>query len=245
MRIDNNYWLLTKPVAHRGLWGEEIIENSLLAYKNAAEHGYPIEIDLYSSSDGELFSFHDYTLDRMTGEKGNIFDKTAKELKELYLLDKDGRKTDQKIPTFQEVLEIAKGKVPLLIEIKSQPDKKVVDKVVKILNSYSGEFAIQSFDPRQIIRLKRLAPHFIRGILATKIHSKPLPFIKRMVVSRMVLNCIIKPDFISCSFQDLPLKKSKTKNIPVIAWTITNQADYDKIKPFAKNIIFEKFIPKK
>ena len=245
MRIDNNYWLLTTPVAHRGLWGEDIIENSLLAYKNAVEHGYPIEIDLYSSRDGEIFSFHDYTLERMTGEKGNIFDNTAKELKELYLLDNDGRKTDQKIPTFKEVLEVAKGKVPLLIEIKSQPDKTVVDKVVKILNSYSGEFAIQSFDPRQIIRVKRLAPHFIRGVLTTKIYSKALPFIKRMMVSRMLLNPFIKPDFISCSFEDLPLKKKTTKNIPVIAWTITNQTDYEKIKPFARNIIFEKFIPKK
>ena len=244
MRIDNNYWLLTTPVAHRGLWGEDIIENSLLAYKNAVEHGYPIEIDLYTSHDGEIFSFHDYTLDRMTGEKGNIFDKTAKELKELYLLDNDGRKTDQKIPTFKEVLEVAKGKVPILIEIKSQPDKTVVDKVVKILNSYSGEFAIQSFDPRYIKRVKELAPHFIRGILATKTYSKELPFIKRMVVKNMLLNPVIKPDFISYSFEDLPLKKSKVKNIPVITWTLTSQADYDKIKPFAKNIIFEKFTPK-
>lgn len=244
MRIDNNYWLLTTPVAHRGLWGEDIIENSLLAYKNAVEHGYPIEIDLYTSRDGEIFSFHDYTLDRMTGEKGNIFDKTAKELKKLYLLDNDGRKTDQKIPTFDQILELVQGKVPILIEIKSQPDKTIVDKIVQKLNSYTGEFAIQSFDPRYIKRVKKLAPHFIRGILATKTYSKELPFIKRMVVKNMLLNPVIKPDFISYSFEDLPLKKSKVKNIPVITWTLTSQADYDKIKPFAKNIIFEKFTPK-
>ena len=80
MRLKSDSWLLTKPIAHRGLWGEDIIENSLSAYKNAVDNGYPIEIDLYSSSDGVLFSFHDQNLERMTGEKGNIYDKTSSEL---------------------------------------------------------------------------------------------------------------------------------------------------------------------
>ena len=31
MRIDKNNWLIAKPIAHRGLWGGEIIENSIPA----------------------------------------------------------------------------------------------------------------------------------------------------------------------------------------------------------------------
>lgn len=245
MRVNENYWLFNKPVAHRGLWNKNVIENSLPAYKNAIDNGYPIELDLYSSTDGELFCFHDTTLNRLTGKDGKIFEKTSSQLKELFLLDQNGQVSDQKIPTFDEVLSLVQGKVPILIEVKTQPDKTIVDKVVKKLNDYTGEFAVQSFDPRQVRRFKKLAPHFIRGILATKKHSKPLPFFRRMVVRDMLLNPIIKPDFISYSFEDLPLKKSKTKNIPVITWTITSQTDYEKIKPFAKNIIFEKFIPQK
>jgi hypothetical protein len=61
----------------------------------------------------------------------------------------------------------------------------------------------------------------------------------------MPLNWLIKPDFISYSYTGLPLKKRKVKNTPVITWTITNQETADKVKPYAKNIIFEKFIPKK
>ena len=83
MRIDNNSWLFNRPIAHRGLWGGHIIENSLPAYQNAINHGYPIEIDIYQSVDGELFSFHDKTLKRMTGADGFVYEKTLAELKAL------------------------------------------------------------------------------------------------------------------------------------------------------------------
>ncbi len=239
MRLSKDCWLLNNPIAHRGLWTNGIVENSLSAYKNAVEKDYPIEIDLYSSLDGVLFSFHDATLSRMTGADGFIYQKTAKELKELTL-----QNSDEKIPTFDEVLSLVNGKVPLLIELKDQPDKTYVDKVIERLKNYKGEFAIQSFNPLYIKRVKELAPEFIRGILSTKTYSKQLPFIKRQVVKNMLLNFLIKPDFISYSFEDLPLPKRKVKNLPLISWTITSQEDFEKIKPFVKNIIFENFIPK-
>ena len=142
MRLDKNHWLLNIPVAHRGLWNENICENSLSAYKNAIEHKFPIEIDVYSTKDGVLMSFHDKTLSRMTGEKGFIFDKTFEELKSLKLIG-----SDESIPTFDQVLSICEGKTPLLIELKDQPDKTYVDRVVERLKKYKGEFAIQSLTP--------------------------------------------------------------------------------------------------
>lgn len=240
MRLKGDSWLLNIPIAHRGLWGENLIENSIPAYKNAINHGFAIEIDVYSSVDGELFCFHDQNLERMTGAKGKIYEKTAKELKLLSLSD-----SKEKIPTFDEVLSTVNGKVPLLIELKDQPNGVFVDKVVNRLKSYKGKFAIQSFNPLYIKRVKKLAPKFICGILGTKTYSKGLPFIKRQVVKYMLLNSIIKPDFISYSFEDLPLKKSKTKGLPIIAWTITSAKEYQKVKSFVKNIIFENFIPNK
>ena len=237
--INADHWLLNKPIAHRGLWGDKIIENSIPSYANAVKNGYPIEIDLYLTKDGHLVSFHDKTLLRMTGEKGYVYDKTLKQLNQLYL---QGSK--EKIPTFDQVLEVVNGLVPLLIEIKNQPNKKVVDKVVERLKDYKGEFAIQSFNPLYINRVKKLAPQFIRGILATKTHGKELKPFTRAIVKNMSLNFLIKPDFISYSFEDLPLKKCRLKKIPLITWTITDQASANAVKPFAKNIIFENFIPK-
>ena len=68
MRLNSSSWLLTRPIAHRGLWNDEIPENSLLAYENAIKHGYPIEIDVHKSKDGVLFVFHDDNLKRLTGD---------------------------------------------------------------------------------------------------------------------------------------------------------------------------------
>ena len=238
MRVDKDFWLFNIPIAHRGLWGDNIIENSLPAYQNAVDNGYPIEIDIYSSKDGVLFSFHDALLKRMTGADGYIFEKTFEELKALRLSN-----SEHQIPTFDEVLSLVKGKIPLLIEFKDQPDKNFIKTAVEKLKNYKGDFAVQSFNPLIIKEIKKLAPEFVRGILATGTHAKKYSSFKRWVLKNMPLNFLIKPDFISYSFEDLPLKKSKTKNIPVITWTVTDKTTAENVKPFAKNIIFERFIP--
>ncbi|MBQ7236875.1 MAG: hypothetical protein IJX03_06980, partial [Clostridia bacterium] len=155
------------------------------------------------------------------------------------------KESEEKIPTLDEVLSLVNGRVPLLIEFKNQPDKSFVEKAVERLKRYDGEFAVQSFNPMIIKKIKKLAPEFIRGILATKYHCKKEKASYRYILKNMPFNFLIKPDFISYSYEDLSLKKSKTKNIPVITWTIINQETADKIKPYAKNIIFEKFKPEK
>ena len=239
MRITKDNFLFTRHIAHRGLWGNEILENSLSAYKNAVAFGYPIEIDLYLSTDGELFSFHDNTLSRMTGAEGYIYEKSSSELKALRL-----HNSDESIPTFDEVLSLVNGKVPLLIEIKNQPNKTVVDKVIERLKSYGGEFAIQSFNPLYIKRVKKLAPSFIRGILiGTKKDYKKEKPLTRFILHNMLLNFIIKPDFISVNHERLPIAKRYHKNKAVISWTVTSKDIYEKISSQCDNIIFEHFIP--
>lgn len=240
MRISKDYWLNTTPIAHRGLWGEQFIENSLPAYENAVKNGFAIEIDLYCSSDGILFSFHDKTLARMTGADGFIYQKTASELKSLRLLE-----SEHTIPTFDEVLSVVNGKVPLLIEIKNQPEKTVVNKIVERLMSYSGEFAIQSFNPLYIKQVKKLAPEFIRGILGTNEYEKDESKFNNFIIKKMPLNFLIKPDFISYNYKGLPLKKRKTKNKSVLAWTVTSAQIANTVQDFCDNIIFENFIPEK
>ena len=240
MRINKDCFLFTTPIAHRGLWNDNIIENSIPAYINAVKHGFAIEIDLYLSKDGVLFSFHDINLKRMTGVDALITDKTFDEIKALNLLG-----SDLTVPTFDEVLSAVDGKVPLLIEIKDQPDKTCVDKTVNRLKSYKGEFALQSFNPLYIKRIKKLAPTFLRGVLGTEVKQEDKSKLVNFIISKMPLNFLIKPDFISYSFEDLPLKKSKVKNIPVITWTVTDNKTATALTPFVDNIIFEHFIPTK
>lgn len=237
MNIQNDFWLFTRPIAHRGLWGGEIQENSLTAYKKAAEKGYPIEIDLYITIDGEVVCFHDDTLSRMTGADGKITDKTLAELKALNL-----KGTAEKIPTLREVLAVCRGKSPLLIEIKDQPNDFIVDSAVEILKNYDGEFAVQSFNPFYIKKVKKLAPNFVCGILGT--HKKERDRITNFVLKHLCFNFIIKPDFISYHKDGLKFVKRKAKKTPVIAWTVLSEKERENLPPFVKNIIFENFVPK-
>ncbi len=237
MRIPNDHWLINKPIAHRGLWGGDIVENSLTAYKNAVEKGFAIEIDLWASSDGTLFSFHDDNLLRMTGVDRKIYDCDDEFLHSLTLLQ-----SDQKIPTFRDILFTVNGKVPLLIEIKDQPDKFIVERVLDELDEYQGEFAIQSFNPKYVQKVKKIAPHVIRGVLGTNYVEGVSPFI-RFVLKRMPLNRKVKPDFISYNKLGLPLKKRKTKDKVVLAWTIQSKEELEKYGEHCDNYIFEFFIP--
>ena len=240
MRINKDCFLFTTPIAHRGLWNDNIIENSIPAYINAVKHGFAIEIDLYLSKDDVLFSFHDINLKRMTGVDALITDKIYDEIKALRLLG-----SELSVPTFDEVLSAVDGKVPLLIEIKDQPNKTCVDKTVNRLKSYKGEFALQSFNPLYIKRIKKLAPTFLRGVLGTEIKQQDKSKFTNFIIRKMPLNFLVKPDFISYSYSGLPLKKRKVKNKAVIAWTVTDNNTATALTPFVDNIIFEHFIPTK
>lgn len=237
MRIPKDHWLVTKPVAHRGLWGGNAPENSALAYKLAAEKGYPVEIDVYLTKDGAIVSFHDSALKRMTGAEGKIWDKTLAELKTLRL-----KGSEYTIPTLEEVFAICEGKSPLLIEIKDQPEGKLLTKkLAAALADYKGEYAVQSFNPLYIAKLKKIAPEIIRGVLATEDVSSIKNAIKRRVVKNMSLNFLAKPDFISYDYHGYPLPEKKVHKKACLAWTVTSYEIWDKIKPYVDNIIFEGF----
>lgn len=59
-------WLFSRPIAHRGLHGIDVPENSLLAFQKAIDAGFPIEIDVRPIDDGTVVVFHDEKLTRMT-----------------------------------------------------------------------------------------------------------------------------------------------------------------------------------
>jgi hypothetical protein len=59
----------------------------------------------------------------------------------------------------------------------------------------------------------------------------------------MLFNRMAKPDFISYDHSYLPnIYVSKTK-LPVLTWTVRSQKEYDEVKPYCDNIIFENFLP--
>lgn len=133
-----------------------------------------IECDVHLSSDGRLVVIHDHTLDRTTNGTGLVRDHTAAELRKLDAGD------GEKIPLLQEVIELALGKVGLVIELKQVPQlySGLEDKLLNMLRQLGAveECAVISFNHPSIHGLRKAEPHLQLGILegARPIHPAKL-----------------------------------------------------------------------
>ena len=107
--------------AHRGLHGDGAPENSMTAFRRAIDAGYGIEIDIRLANDGVLVVHHDPTLLRVCGLDKKVIDVSSRELGSVKLGD-----SNDTVPTFRELLDTVGGRVPLLIEIKSDIHEKGV-----------------------------------------------------------------------------------------------------------------------
>ncbi len=235
-------WLLNKPIAHRGLHNFELPENSLPAFENAVSHGFAIELDVRIIDDHTIVVFHDDKLSRMTDRDGYVSNLKASDLNDIKLL-----KTDCGIPTFERVLETVNGQVPLLIEIKkAEQSFALEEKIIDMLKTYGGDYAVQSFDPFAIEYFCKYAPHIMRGQLATYFHrsDRYLTRRERSRLKKLKYNDITNPDFIAYNAAYLPNKYVENAGLPVLAWTIRSELAANKIVKCCDNYIFEGFIPK-
>ncbi|HMG08145.1 MAG TPA: glycerophosphodiester phosphodiesterase family protein [Mucilaginibacter sp.] len=93
-------------------------ENSLGALQEAIRLGVDIaEVDIRQTKDHVLVIMHDGKVDRTTNGKGALTDLTYQQLMELRLLQ-DGKPTDEKVPTLEQVLKMAKGKILIDLDFK-------------------------------------------------------------------------------------------------------------------------------
>ncbi len=239
--MNKDHWLLSRPIAHRGLHNDEIPENSLAAFGRAIEAGYPIETDVRLIDDGTVVVFHDDRLSRMTGRDGYCSNLTKADLAELRL-----GKSDETIPTFEDFLRFVNGRTPVLIEIKNENKVGALEnKVLQMLRAYGGEYAVQSFNPYSMGYFRQNEPGIVRGQLSCVFDKKDLGFVRRTLLSRLKLNSVSCPDFISYGHWCLPNKYVSRTGLPVLAWTVRSQSDADKVALTSDNIIFEGFVPEK
>jgi glycerophosphoryl diester phosphodiesterase len=139
-------------------------ENTLRSFRSAIGAGCDLlECDVHLTSDNRLVVIHDHTLDRTTNGKGLVRDHTAAELRRL------DAGHGEHIPLLQEVIELALGKVGLVIEIKQVPIQYpgLEDKLVAMLRQLGAveECAVVSFYHPSIKLLREMEPRLQLGVL--------------------------------------------------------------------------------
>lgn len=240
--------IITGRYAHRGLHKKELIpENSLLAFKYAAENGFGIELDVHLMEDGELAVIHDSSLSRVTNQKGIIERMTAKQIKNIKL---EG--TSETIPLLKQVLKTVNGAVPLMIELKVSlgNSRELCEAVSRCMQNYKGAWCVASFDPRCVYWFKKNKPEVVRGQIIMNFLRNRGKFngIVNLLLSAQALNFITKPDFISVYYKNRnDLATSICKNhwkMKCSCWTVRDIKTLDDCETQGFTPIFEQIEPK-
>jgi glycerophosphoryl diester phosphodiesterase len=144
-------------MAHRG---EHLHhpENTLLAYQAAIDAGADyFEVDVRTTSDGKLVLSHDGSVARCTNGKGEIAKMTFDEVRALDAGIKSGLQfAGTKIPTFDEALDLARGKIGIYVDAKQVSAKDLVTHIeehgmvdhVVIYTGLSQGKEIQKLNPK-------------------------------------------------------------------------------------------------
>lgn len=244
--------LFDRPVAHRGLHDRAsgIIENSAAAFEAAIARGYAIECDLQLSADGVPMVFHDVELERLTGRRGKVSDLTAREIGALPLIASAGGDCPLR---FAELIEIVRGRVPLMAELKRQPGPAALvlaRAAAEVAADYSGNLAFISFDPGLLAKVRAFGFDGRKGII-TYAYDKPewdgfLSPVQRVLLRHLLHYPWSRFDFISVEQSSVGLgavRLFRALGTPVVSWTIRSAEAAATVSMHTDQIVFEGFEP--
>jgi glycerophosphoryl diester phosphodiesterase len=231
--------------AHRGLHDVDagIPENTMTAMKRAIEHGYGIELDVQLTKDEKVVVFHDFNLKRVCGVDIEVDALTYEELQQYPVSG-----TQERIPLFSEVLNLVDGRVPLIVELKMKTlTSPICEKADEILESYKGEYCIESFHPKALWWYRMNRPQVCRGQLSMNFRKDHLEGSFYGLHQHLIANFLVKPDFIA---YDCRSKKEISlflcRNLfgcPAYAWTVKSEQELGECRDYFDCFIFEGFLP--
>jgi glycerophosphoryl diester phosphodiesterase len=243
-------WLTARPVAHRGLHdaARGIIENMPGAVHAAIAGNFSIECDIQLTADGEAMVHHDDALGRLTEGTGALLGKTAAELKAVPF-----KATSERMMTLGDLCALVAGRVPLVIEVKSHfdGDRKLVSRMADVLAGYSGPAVGMSFDPDQVLALRRLIPSRGRGIVAEREYTQAewpeASPEQRRGMTHLRHAFRTRPHFVAYWVNELPAAAPwiarNVFGLPLLTWTVRTPEQRANAARHADQMIFEGFVP--
>ena len=150
-------------IAHRGASSIEL-ENSLAAFKAAAPQGADgVELDIHSTTDGELIVHHDETIGGT-----HIAKSSAQAIAALRL-------NGEPVPTLSQALDAIAPRLQVFIEVKTL-DPRWDDRLFETMDQGPNPagYAIHGFDHRIVRRLSAKRPGLPCGVLSSSYDVRPL-----------------------------------------------------------------------
>lgn len=224
--------MISRPIAHRGLHAcgrAGPVENSIGAARAAIVGHWGIECDVRLSRDGEAIVFHDDDLARLTGAEGRLGERDAAALCALTLLG-----NGERVPRLQDLLAAIGGRVPLVIEIKSDDgsDMRLAARTLALVSEYRGGVAIESFDPAVVLHCRAHGATCPVGLVGPP--DAP---------AAVDASAVAAADFLSWSIEDLPQTAALRPDLPLTTWTVRTPAHVARAHRHAAQIVFEGFDP--
>jgi glycerophosphoryl diester phosphodiesterase len=201
-----------KIIGHRGAAGL-VFENTLGSILKAIELKVDrVEFDVWKTTDGEVFVFHDAYLDRLTNSTGFTAELNSEALHNLRL------KNGDQIPTLKEVVALAKARnLKLLVEVKAENAFPETLEILETELAYP-DFIIGSFYHTTIMELKKAQPE-----LQTSIMIEGVP----AMLENYLQN--VNPDYVVCSidtFNDYLVSSVKDQDRKLLFYTVNTEAEF-------------------
>lgn len=178
----------TMIIAHRGAAGKAP-ENTIVSMRHAIQDGADwLEIDVQETIDGEVVVIHDSDFMKLAGINKKVWDRTLTEIKEIDIGSWfNAGFSQERVPTLEEILLLAKGKCRVLIELKYYGHDLILEqRVAEIVEAADmvDQVAIMSLQYKGITTFHTLRPEWPIGLLSTAAIGK----ISDLEVQFMALN---------------------------------------------------------
>jgi glycerophosphoryl diester phosphodiesterase len=161
-------------IAHRG-FSAIAPENTLEAFERALDVGAEVlECDVQLSADGVAVVLHDPTVDRTTDGHGRVRELAWSQIRGLdagYAERFAGAFAGQRIPRLEDLLDLARGRASVFVEIKPEALADRSGGIEKSLvraarrTGMMDSVGVLSFAPQALVRVRELAPDFPLGLV--------------------------------------------------------------------------------
>lgn len=201
-------------IGHRGA-NRIAPENTLKSFQKAIELGADyIEFDIHASIDGVIVIMHGDDISTITGKKGSIKNMKLEELKKFDCGE------GEKIPTLQELIQLAKGKINLQCEIKTPG---LTEKLAKILKKEAliESSLISSFMLTELLKLQKIEPNLKLGLLLFPQVTSPRRL--KSLIQKAIDNTFYSILLFYRSIDEELIIFCHDNNLKVIAWTVDSK----------------------